>query len=75
MTHASVEPARRAQLGIQWPMLFAGGVSVLFGIVFIAMSAAADASKPMVIAIYAATGGADFLLQAWLLGRRRHRAA
>ena len=66
---------RRAQLGIQWPMLLAGGVSVLVGIVFIAMSAAADAPKPMVIAIYAATGGADFLLQAWLLGRRRHRAA
>jgi len=61
---------RRVQLGRQWPLLFAGAGSTLFGVVFIAMAGAND-PKLRMIAIYAATGGLDFLIQAWLLARRR----
>jgi len=35
---------RRAQLGRQWPMLAAGGVSVLFGAAFILMAATGHAT-------------------------------
>jgi uncharacterized membrane protein HdeD (DUF308 family) len=62
---------RRAELGIQLPMLLAGGVSVLLGIVFVAASATANPMLRM-LAIYAATGGVDFMIEAWLLSRRRH---
>jgi uncharacterized membrane protein HdeD (DUF308 family) len=65
---------RRAQLGWQWPMLLAGGVSVIGGIVFIT-SAARGNPRPSMLAIYAATGGTDFVIQAWLLARRRRRLA
>jgi uncharacterized membrane protein HdeD (DUF308 family) len=65
---------RRAQLGWQWPMLLAGGVSVIGGVVFIA-SAARDNPRPSMLAVYAATGGIDFVIQAWLLARRRRRLA
>ena len=61
---------RGARFGKQWPMLFAGIGSILFGIGFIA--AATRNNPPLeMIAIYAATGGADFLIEAWLLARRR----
>jgi uncharacterized membrane protein HdeD (DUF308 family) len=66
---------RRAQLGKQWPMLLAGGGSVIFGIAFlIASSTMADPMLSM-IAIYAASGGIDFLIEAGLLARRRRRVA
>ena len=65
---------RRAQLGRQWPMLAAGGVSVLFGAAFILMAATGHAMLAMLV-VYAATGGADFVIQALLLVRRRHLAA
>jgi uncharacterized membrane protein HdeD (DUF308 family) len=65
---------RRAQLGNQWPLLLANGVSVLGGIVFIIGSTAHD-PKLRMIAIYAATGGVEFVIQAWLLARRRGRPA
>jgi uncharacterized membrane protein HdeD (DUF308 family) len=65
---------RRAQLGNQWPMLLAGGVSVIAGVAFL-MLAAADNPKLRMLSIYAAAGGIDFIIQAWLLARRRRRTA
>jgi uncharacterized membrane protein HdeD (DUF308 family) len=65
---------RRAQLGRQWPMLLAGGVSVLFGAAFIFMATAGNA-MPAMIVVYAATGGVDFVIEALLLVRRRRLAA
>lgn len=65
---------RRAQLGRQWPMLLGGGVSVIFGVALIAMAAGAHPMLGM-IAVYAATGGIDFVIQAGLLARRRRRLA
>jgi uncharacterized membrane protein HdeD (DUF308 family) len=64
---------RRSQLGKQWPMRLAGGISIIGGIAFIA--AAATAASPMLsmLAVYAATGGVDFIIEAGLLARRRHR--
>jgi uncharacterized membrane protein HdeD (DUF308 family) len=63
---------RRAQLGNQWPLLLANGVSVIGGIAFVS-AAAADNPKLRMLAIYAATGGIEFVIQAWLLTRRRRR--
>jgi uncharacterized membrane protein HdeD (DUF308 family) len=63
---------RRAQFGNQWPMLLAGVGSVGFGIAYIIASTRTDPSLSM-LAIYAAGGGIDFLVQAWLLSRRRRR--
>jgi uncharacterized membrane protein HdeD (DUF308 family) len=66
---------RRAQLGRQWPMLLAGDVSVLFGVAFLIASGRTDPRLTM-IAIYAATGGIAFVIQAALLARsRRHGLA
>jgi uncharacterized membrane protein HdeD (DUF308 family) len=65
---------RRAQLGNQWPLLLANGVSVLGGIVFI-VGSTTDDPKLRMIAIYAATGGVEFVIQAWLLARRGRRPA
>ena len=65
---------RRAQLGRQWPMLLAGGVSVLFGAAFIFMATAGNATPAMIV-VYAATGGVDFVIEALLLVRRRRLAA
>jgi len=66
---------RRAELGNQWPLLLANGVSVFAGIAFLA--AALTAANPMLsmLAIYAATGGTEFVIQAWLIARRRRRSA
>jgi uncharacterized membrane protein HdeD (DUF308 family) len=63
---------RRARYGNQWPMLLAGVGSVGFGIAYIIASTRTDPSLSM-LAIYAAGGGIDFLVQAWLLARRRRR--
>jgi uncharacterized membrane protein HdeD (DUF308 family) len=64
---------RRAQLGNQWPLLLAGGVSVIGGVALVIASATADDPKLRMLAIYAATGGVEFVIQAWLLARRRRR--
>jgi uncharacterized membrane protein HdeD (DUF308 family) len=63
---------RRAVLGNEWPLLLANGVSVIAGVAFIV---AAFATQPMLsmLAIYAATGGVEFVIQAWPLARRRRR--
>ena len=63
---------RRAQLGNQWPMLLAAVGSLSFGIAYIIASTSADPMLSM-LAIYAAGGGIDFVVQAWLLARRRRR--
>ena len=65
---------RRAQLGRQVPLLLANGASVLLGVAFIIMATVGQTRLGM-IAIYAATGGIEFLIQAWLLARRRRRSA
>ena len=66
---------RRAQLGNQWPLLLANGVSVIGGVAFILAAVAADNPNLSMLAIYAATGGTEFVIQAGLLARRRHRPA
>jgi uncharacterized membrane protein HdeD (DUF308 family) len=65
---------RIAQFGNQWPMLLAGVGSVGFGIAYVIASTGADPMLNM-LAIYAAGGGIDFVVQAWLLARRRRRLA
>ena len=65
---------RRAQFGTQWPMLIAGVGSVGLGIAFIIASTGTNPMLNM-LAIYAAGGGIDFLVQAWLLARRHRRTA
>jgi uncharacterized membrane protein HdeD (DUF308 family) len=65
---------RRAQFGLQLPMVLAGGFSVVFGVLLVVMSTSADPMLEM-IAIYAATGGIDFIVEAGLLARRRRRLA
>jgi uncharacterized membrane protein HdeD (DUF308 family) len=63
---------RRALLGKQWPMRLAGAGSVIFGLALLAASTAAEPKLSM-LALYAFTGGVDFVIQAWLLERRRRR--
>lgn len=65
---------RRSTLGSQWPLRLAGGVSTLWGIAFLVMSGSNNPALRM-IGVYAATGGGEFVLQAWLLTRRTHRMA
>jgi uncharacterized membrane protein HdeD (DUF308 family) len=65
---------RRAQLGNQWPMLLAGGFSIVAGGAYIIL-AASNAPRLMPLVIYAATGGVEFVIQAWLLARRSRRLA
>jgi uncharacterized membrane protein HdeD (DUF308 family) len=65
---------RRMILGRQWPLLLAGAGSTGFGFAFLIMSGAADPKLEM-IAFYAAGGGVEFVIQAWLLVRRTHRVA
>jgi len=65
---------RRAQLGHQWPMLLAGGFSIVAGIAYIILSAG-NAPRLMPLVIYTLTGGIEFVIQAWLLARRNHRPA
>jgi hypothetical protein len=55
-------------------MLAVGGVSTILGVAFVAASTRTDPMLSM-LAIYAATGGIDFIIQAWLLARRRRRPA
>jgi uncharacterized membrane protein HdeD (DUF308 family) len=65
---------RRAQFGNQWPMLLAGGVSVIAGIAYVVAASGADPMLNM-LSVYAAAGGIDFLIESWLLARRRHHLA
>jgi uncharacterized membrane protein HdeD (DUF308 family) len=65
---------RRAQYGLQLPMLLAGGVSAILGVMFIVAAAGTPPALSM-LAVYAATGGLDFVIEAGLLARRRHRPA
>jgi hypothetical protein len=62
---------RRAQLGNQWPLLLANGVSIIGGVAFVLAAVAANDPKLSMLAIYAATGGVEFVVQAWLIARRR----
>ena len=63
---------RRALYGSQWPMRLAGAGSVIFGVAFLVASTG-TAPRLNMLALYAATGGIDFIIQAGLLARRRHR--
>jgi len=65
---------RRARLGNQWPLLLANSGSVIGGIVFLIVAAGGH-PKLMLVAIYAATGGIEFVIQAGLLARRRRHLA
>jgi uncharacterized membrane protein HdeD (DUF308 family) len=65
---------RRAIFGMQWPLLLAGGGSTIFGVAFLVMSGSDDPELRMV-AFYAAGGGVEFVIQAWLLARRTDRVA
>jgi hypothetical protein len=61
--------------GNQWPLLLANGVSVIGGVGFILAAVAAKNPNLSMVAIYAATGGTEFVIQAWLLAPRRHNPA
>jgi uncharacterized membrane protein HdeD (DUF308 family) len=63
---------RRAFLGNQWPMLLAGGFSVIAGVAYV-IAAAGGEPKLRWLVLYTATGGAEFVIQAGLLARRRRR--
>jgi len=63
---------RRALYGRQWPMRLAGAGSVIFGVAFLVASGS-SAPQLNMLALYAATGGIDFIIQAGLLARRHHR--
>lgn len=58
---------RGPELGKQWPMLIAGGLSVLVG-VFYNIQAAGDDPSLDVLSVYATGGGVFFIAQAALLG-------
>jgi uncharacterized membrane protein HdeD (DUF308 family) len=64
---------RRAQLGWQLPLLLAGGVSVIACFVYLSAAAGEDPMLNLLV-LYAATGGVEFVVQAWLLTRRRRLA-
>jgi uncharacterized membrane protein HdeD (DUF308 family) len=63
---------RGAKLGGQWPMLIAGGLSLLVGIVY-CVQAAGDKPTLNVLSTYATGGGSFFLFQAGLLYWRSRR--
>ncbi|MFE7328488.1 DUF308 domain-containing protein [Streptomyces sp. NPDC057565] len=58
---------RGPELGKQWPMLIAGGLSFLVG-VFYNIQAAGDDPSLDVLSVYATGGGVFFIAQAALLG-------
>jgi uncharacterized membrane protein HdeD (DUF308 family) len=65
---------RRARLGHQWPLLLAGAGSVIWGAVFLGL-ATTDRPTLRMLTVYAIGGGLEFVIQAWLIARRRHRFA
>ncbi|MGP4013476.1 DUF308 domain-containing protein [Streptomyces sp. 4N124] len=58
---------RGPELGKQWPMLIAGGLSFLVGISYNIQAAGSDPSLD-VLSVYATGGGVFFVAQAGLLG-------
>lgn len=58
--------------GGQWPMLIAGGLSVLVGVYYVAV-VAVDDPRLDPLAVYAAGGGGWFILQSGLLALRRRQ--
>ncbi|MFE9252473.1 DUF308 domain-containing protein [Streptomyces sp. NPDC007088] len=60
---------RGPELGTQWPMLIAGGLSFVVGI-FYGVQAAGDAPTLDVLSVYATGGGVFFLAQAALLAQK-----
>ncbi|TPG07274.1 DUF308 domain-containing protein [Rhodanobacter glycinis] len=60
---------RGAELGKQWPMLIAGGLSFLVGISYV-IRAAGEQPSLDVLSVYATGGGVFFIVQAALLARR-----
>lgn len=58
---------RSPELGKQWPMLIAGGLSFVVG-VFYNIQAAGDNPSLSVLSVYATGGGVFFVAQAVLLG-------
>ncbi|MEV4078432.1 DUF308 domain-containing protein [Nonomuraea fuscirosea] len=66
---------RGPELGRQWPMLIAGGLSFVVGI-FYNIQAAGDEPSLDVLSVYATGGGVFFIVQAGLLAwRARQRRA
>jgi uncharacterized membrane protein HdeD (DUF308 family) len=63
---------RGPELGRQWPMLIAGGLSFLAGIFYNAQ-AAGDAPSLDVLSVYATGGGVFFVVQAGLLAWKARR--
>lgn len=70
----AVALGRRARLGHQWPLLLAGAGSVVWGVVFLVL-ATTDRPTLRMLAVYAIGGGVEFIIQAWLIARRRHHLA
>lgn len=65
---------RSPELGKQWPMLIAGGLSFLVGI-FYAAQAAGDKPSLSVLSVYATGGGIFFIVQATLLAWKARRGS
>jgi uncharacterized membrane protein HdeD (DUF308 family) len=65
---------RRALLGNQWPMLLAGSFSVVAGFAYVFAAASGDPKLNRLV-LYTATGGVEFVVQAWLISRRRRMTA
>ncbi|GAA3128281.1 DUF308 domain-containing protein [Streptosporangium carneum] len=63
---------RGPELGRQWPILIAGGLSFLVGIFYNIQALGADASLD-VLSVYATGGGVFFIVQAGLLAWRARR--
>ncbi|MFD7445789.1 DUF308 domain-containing protein [Streptomyces sp. NPDC059909] len=64
---------RSPELGTQWPMLLAGGLSILAGIGH-NTQALADQPKLGILVLYTTAGGVFFIIQAGLLARRARLA-
>lgn len=63
---------RGSDLGRQWPMLIAGGLSFMVGFLYV-VQATETAPTLDILPVYATGGGAFFILQAALLGWRTRR--
>jgi uncharacterized membrane protein HdeD (DUF308 family) len=63
---------RGPELGRQWPMLIAGGLSFLVGVSYV-VRAAGDRPSLDALAVYATGGGVFFIVQALLLAWRSHQ--